>query len=627
MVRVDLLSLHTVLVAEQALALYSIATMRARAFSSGDTRQEAAGLNVSWSQDVFGGTGTSDGEKENNLALSSSRADNDPSCTISDDDAAKPISGRNKANSAASASLYTTEIVRALFGPAIGSVVGDYSCSYKRNSGRLYLANNAICFYSNLFGSESKYILRLTEITRVSKIKNSGICVKDSAGLDHNFRSFNDRDVVYDIIGRLHSARAGSSNNNTSASRSDSRSTPASSSFGAFGAGAMAPSAQAATFVGLALADADALRKSYSDESGAIASRGGTSVTDRLKSFSTLSDASQSMKWPKTRRNSKRRKKNHRRLRSKSVDTFDRISMSEFDTAESESASSDHEMLSEEEQHHLDDMIEAPLAAEAPAQLWSTLTEKKLKETALDNVHLSCNLDSFHDKFLKDDAPFAFGKFQTSRIGDFELEVESWAECGEYSGDKRVIKFRHPLKHKLGPSSAAMEKHQFCHFIRGHGLLLKSCTYGKGFPAADAFHVEDMWMIEPSDSGGVTMTVLFQVHYSKSTMLKKLIDSNTKQEYTTMYTKYLDMVASALGEKKAESAEAASVEEKNTSLAATEAVSTPARTPFLHYDVIIISLVVVAMAYYISMLRSRVQYLEEQMDDMKQAFLQMQAAE
>eukprot|EP00562_Extubocellulus_spinifer_P028554 CAMPEP_0178645746 /NCGR_PEP_ID=MMETSP0698-20121128/18995_1 /TAXON_ID=265572 /ORGANISM="Extubocellulus spinifer, Strain CCMP396" /LENGTH=608 /DNA_ID=CAMNT_0020286835 /DNA_START=33 /DNA_END=1859 /DNA_ORIENTATION=+ len=608
--------------------------MRARAFSSGDTRQEDAGLNVSWSQDVFGGTGTSDGEKENDLALSSSRAaDSDPSCTISDDDdAAKPIGGRNEANSAASASasesasLYTTEIVRALFGPTIGSVIGDYSCSYKRNSGRLYLANNAMCFYSNLFGSESKYILRLPEITRVSKIKNSGICVKDSAGLDHKFRSFNDRDVVYDIIGRLHSARAGSSNNSASESRSDNRS---SSSVGAFGAGAMAPSAQAASFVGLALADTDALRTPYSDESGAIASRGGTSVTDRrlLKSFSTLTDASQSMKWPKTRRNNQRRKKNHRRLRSKSVDTFDRISMSAFDTAESESTSSELEVLSEEEQHHLDEMIESPLVAEGPARIWSALTEKKLKETALDNVHLSCSLDSFHDKFIRDGAPFAFGKFQTSRIGDFELEVESWAECGEHGSNKRVIKFRHPLKHKLGPSSAAMEKHQFCTFIRGHGLLLKSCTYGKGFPAADAFHVEDMWIIEPSDSGGVTMAVLFQVHYSKSTMLKKLIDSNTRQEYTTMYTKYLEMVASALGEKKAESTEAVSVEEDNASLAVTEAVSAPARTPFLQYHAIIISLVVVAMAYYIAMLRSRVQYLEEQMDGMKQAFSQIQAAE
>ena len=613
--------------------------MRARAFSSGDTRQEAAALNVSWSDDVFGGTGTVEHEEKENLAVSSplpslSRMiSNDEAVSASTGSTSQQTSGKSEANMSATTSLYTTEIVRALFGPAVGSVVGDYSCSYKRNSGRLYLAGNAVCFYSNLFGSESKYSFPLSEILHISKIKNSGICIQDSHGLDHNFRSFSSRDVVFDIICRLHSERVGSSDNsNAITSRSGNRFRSA-SSHELSGTGALAPSAQAATFAGLVLADADTFRKSCSRESGAMASRGSTGLTDGrlLKSFSTLTDASSSVKWPKTRRSRKRSsKKNHRRIRSKSVDTFDRMRMSELDEAESETTSSENEMVSEDEQHHLDEIAEGPLAAgDDPAQQWSALTHKRLKETALDAVHLSCNLDVFYDTFLRDDAPYSFGKFQTSKIGDFELDMESWSECGNDSCDKRIIKFRHPLKHKLGPASAAMEKHQFCHFVRGHGLLLKSCTYGKGFPAADAFHVEDMWIIEPSesDSGGVTMTVLFQVHYSKSTMLRKLIDANTKQEYTSMYTKYLDMAASALGEKKAEPIEASKEEAKTSSLVVAESISTPLKASFLLYVVIVISLVVLSLMYHIAMLRSRVQYLEQQIDEMKQVFLQVQATE
>lgn len=587
--------------------------MRTRAFSSGDAQQEAAALNVSWSDDVFGGGTTADEEKEN---LARQHAD-----TIGNDHQHhhQQTNGKNEAPPSASASasasmtteLYTTEIVRAMFGPGVGSVVGDYSCSYKRNSGRLYLSTNALCYYSNLFGSENKYIFRLSEIIDFTKIKSSGISIKDITGLDHNFRSFNDRDAVYDIIVRLHTEHT--ANN---ASRSESGTRPTSQDVTS--TGVMAPSARAATFAGLVLAEAYTI----SMVPRSVPHEGGTSRTGssdrRFKSFSSFSDASSSVKWPKTKMSSKRSKKKHSRVRSKSVDTFDRMNR-----LDEESESTASEDMSEDEQHHLDKMAETP-AAEDPAQRWSSLTKEKLKDTALDGVHLSCGLDSFYDKFLADDAPFSFGNFQTTKIGDFELELERWEKGGEENGDKRIIKFRHPLKHKLGPSSASMEKHQFCHIVRGHGILLKSCTYGKGFPAADAFHVEDMWIIEPNDSGGVSMTVLFQVHYSKSTMLRKLIDSNTRQEYTTMYTKYLDMVASALGEK-TEPVE--TVEEgKHISLTVAESPA-QAPAPSLLYAVIIMSIVVVALVYYTFLLRSRVQSLEGQMGELKQAFLQIQAGQ
>jgi hypothetical protein len=62
-----------------------------------------------------------------------------------------------------------------------------------------------------------------------------------------------------------------------------------------------------------------------------------------------------------------------------------------------------------------------------------------------------------------------------------------------------------------------------------------------------------MWIVAPCDAnkpgdqgGGVTMSVLFQIHYSRSTMFQKMIEASTKQEYTQMYNKYVDMVASAL---------------------------------------------------------------------------------
>ena len=74
---------------------------------------------------------------------------------------------------------------------------------HKRNSGRLYLSTTALCYYSNLFGSETKVLLRLLEVFEVSRTKNSGILVKATNMSEYSFRSFKDRDKVYHAILRL----------------------------------------------------------------------------------------------------------------------------------------------------------------------------------------------------------------------------------------------------------------------------------------------------------------------------------------------------------------------------------------------------------------------------------------
>ena len=162
--------------------------------------------------------------------------------------------------------------------------------------------------------------------------------------------------------------------------------------------------------------------------------------------------------------------------------------------------------------------------------------------------------------------------------------------------------------------------------------MLKSCTYGKGFPAADAFHVEDMWIIAPCDAnksghqgGGVTVSVLFQIHYSKSTMFKKMIDANTKKEYAQMYNKYTEMVESALGgETKPSDVPSVKLEEENPNKLIKEAP--PAEVPVLKIIALlaIVSLSVFALAYYVSILRSRVALMEEQMEEMRQKMALLQ---
>ena len=460
------------------------------------------------------------------------------------------------------------------------------------------------------------------------KIKSNGICIvmKATSGADaqqqqplqqHNFRSFRDRDAVYQIIRRLHLAST-----DAEGVRVSNTSRP--------------PPERAATF------DASSLGLLFPDaqEGGAAGAATASSSSSRrpTKSFSSISESSSFNKWPKKAKVSRRGRKKHRRIRSQSMDSF--AFRSRTDTGESGSTvdGSDVDSSDDEGQSASGDdayfRSKGDELVEDPAEHWSKLKEQRLKETVLDEIHLPCSLNEFYEKFVTDDCPHSFGSFQTSALGDFELEVDKWGKDNGVatSSRTRTITFRHPLKHKLGPKDASMEKRQHLHFIPDYGIVLKSCTYGKGFPAADAFHVEDMWIIAPCNAnkpghqdGGVTMSVLFQIHYSKSTMFKKMIDSSTKQEYTLMYNKYTEMVASALrGETKPSDVLSVKPEEEKPNKLMKEAPSAEAPVLKIIALLAIVSLGVFALAYYVSILRSRVALMEEQMEEMRQKMALLQ---
>jgi len=627
--------------------------MRTRAFSSGDSRLEVAAAvgGVSWSDhqsQAFGGNASDqENTRTQNGGVSCSdhqsqafggNASDLENTRTRNSKASRPTAANNNTSMGSNAltepmnatDLYTTEIVRALFGPTIGAVVGDYSCTFKRTSGRLYMATNALCYYSNLFNSESKYVFWIADMAELTKIKGSGVCIgmkTNSNGttgnaqqqLQHSFRSFRDRDAVYQIICQLLSAFA------DSAIIGPPKTT-------------RPPPGRAATF------DASSLGLLFPEsEAGADAATSYSSSRLLTKSLSSISETSSFNKWSKIPKASRKGRRKHRRIRSQSVDSsFDlrrRTDTGESGlTAEGGSASDVDSPEDEGQSNHDiggDDtyvQAEGNEMVEDSAHSWSKLKEGRLKEIVLDDIHLPCSLLEFHKFFIADDCSHSFASFQKSVIGDFELGVEKWEKDNSVgtNSSKRTITFRHPLKHKLGPKDASMEKCQQLNLIPGHGIMLKSCTYGKGFPAADAFHVEDMWIIEPrnadessSPGSSVSMSVFFQIHYSKSTMFKKMIDTNTKQEYTQMYDKYKDMVASTLGgETKPSGAVAAGIkDERSKPIVEDSTAETPLQRTIALFAIVILSILALA---YISSLRSRVASLEQEMEEMRQNILLLQ---
>jgi hypothetical protein len=84
----------------------------------------------------------------------------------------------SNSNSNNNNNIFTTEIVRGLFGPNIAPIKSVYKCSHTRASGRLYISSNAICFYSNIFGFERKLMIRIMDITFAGLTRSTSIVIR-----------------------------------------------------------------------------------------------------------------------------------------------------------------------------------------------------------------------------------------------------------------------------------------------------------------------------------------------------------------------------------------------------------------------------------------------------------------
>ncbi|KAJ7950780.1 GRAM domain family protein, putative isoform 1 [Quillaja saponaria] len=78
-----------------------------------------------------------------------------------------------------SPSVLRSEEYRQLFRlPTDEVLIEDFNCAFQENiliQGHMYLFVHFICFYSNIFGFETKNIIPFNEVTSVKKAKTAGI--------------------------------------------------------------------------------------------------------------------------------------------------------------------------------------------------------------------------------------------------------------------------------------------------------------------------------------------------------------------------------------------------------------------------------------------------------------------
>ncbi|XP_055625548.1 TBC1 domain family member 9 [Toxorhynchites rutilus septentrionalis] len=89
--------------------------------------------------------------------------------------------------------------------PEDEKLVSYYSCSYIKKvprQGQLYLSLNHLCFYSYMFGAESKLRFRYTELTDIKKSGNM-ITIKTSQNKEYTFAFLYSPSEVYNLIEQL----------------------------------------------------------------------------------------------------------------------------------------------------------------------------------------------------------------------------------------------------------------------------------------------------------------------------------------------------------------------------------------------------------------------------------------
>ncbi|PPR92720.1 hypothetical protein GOBAR_AA27946 [Gossypium barbadense] len=107
-----------------------------------------------------------------------------------------------------SQSALRSEEYRQLFRlPPEEFLVQDFNCAFQESillQGHMYLFVHYICFYSNIFGFETKKVIAFNEITSVNRAKTAGIFPNAieifAGGRRHFFASFLSRDEAFKII-------------------------------------------------------------------------------------------------------------------------------------------------------------------------------------------------------------------------------------------------------------------------------------------------------------------------------------------------------------------------------------------------------------------------------------------
>ncbi|KAK4758625.1 hypothetical protein SAY87_019926 [Trapa incisa] len=394
-----------------------------------------------------------------------------------------------------SAAAVNSEIYRLLFRlPPEEVFLEHFNCACQENilvQGHMYLFVHCICFYSNIFGFETKKIIHFRDVTSVKRAKTAGIfsnAIEIFAGeKKYFFASFLSRDEAYKLI-----IDGWVQHGNGAKAIMEKQDSASESSFRENGIGP------------------EKVKCSDSEDFTDIKNcEDGSASTGDSKAHSMVEDDNATTTVPVLQENG--------------------------------------------EPGAAPEVVSEPLSP-AQSWTWKVEDSDAPKRpecyTKVAETTFQIMVEDFFSLFFSDDAVDFMESFH-KRCGDKEFKCASWMPHDQY-GHTRNVRFQHPIKLYLGAKfGSCQEMQKFRVYKSGH-LIIDTSQEVTDVPYGDYFRVEGLWDVRKDGERGCILSVYINVPFSKKTMFRGKIIQSTLEECREAYAIWVDRAHDLLRERNLE---------------------------------------------------------------------------
>ncbi|XAR63265.1 hypothetical protein NMG60_11023147 [Bertholletia excelsa] len=162
-------------------------------------------------------------------------------------------------------------------------------------------------------------------------------------------------------------------------------------------------------------------------------------------------------------------------------------------------------------------------------------------------------VQEFFNIFYSDDAVDFLESFHNS-CGDRDFRCTSWYPHEKF-GHARDVSFQHPIKIYFGAKYGSCQETQKFRVYKNSHLVIETDQEVRDVPYGDYFHVEALWDVRESDDASkesCTVRVYVNVAFSKKTMWKGKIVQATIEEARDAYAIWIKNAHNMLKEKNLE---------------------------------------------------------------------------
>uniref|UniRef100_A0A7N0V7A5 VASt domain-containing protein n=2 Tax=Kalanchoe fedtschenkoi TaxID=63787 RepID=A0A7N0V7A5_KALFE len=420
-----------------------------------------------------------------------------------------------------SPAVMKSEEYRQLFRlPLDEFLIQDFNCALQESfliQGHLYVFHRYICFYSNIFGFETKKTISLEEITCIRRAKAAGIFPTaieiDTGDRKLFFTSFLSRDEAFNLLNDLWLQHG-----------------------------------TAAVLAG----DQPALLSSLSNQS--IQSLGIENVGNSDSSIdydvretdgpnSTVLEHPSNAKDVGAPKATSEQQKNvveepeavlpitmfepQNNIAEEAQSVFPATISDPLRNVDQKAISCQPETSSGRTLNWKEEDVEAPKTPECYTKVAETI--------------FPIQVEDFFSFFLSDDAVSFVETFHTS-CGDKDFKCTLWRPQDEY-GQTRQASFLHPIKFYLGAKLGCCQETQTFRVYKNSHLIMETSHEISDVPYGDHFIVKALWDVEKRDGDGFEKLCVLRIYvyvaFSKKTMWKGKIEQSATAGCREVYSSWI----------------------------------------------------------------------------------------